>query len=120
MKNVQFSRRKIYEKELQWRRGLVERWIDLIKMIEGGLSGQMNERRCLREQMNGTDSEQCHGLQQKKRGVTTQRSEEASRENSGVNKLINILHCAIFLGQCCPTFTADTEEYILKSCNAAN
>lgn len=79
-------------------------------MIEGGLSGQMNERRCLREQMNGSDSEQCHGLQQKKRGVSTESNDEDSRENSGVEKVMNVLHCAIFLGQCCPISTADMEN----------
>lgn len=70
----------------------------------------MDERRCLREQMNGSDSEQCHGLLQKKRGVST-----ASRdEHSEVKTVMNVLLCTIFLGQCCPISTADMEK-ILKS-----
>lgn len=39
-------------------------------MIERGLNGQIDERRCLKEQMSGKDGEQWHGLLQKKR-VTT-------------------------------------------------
>lgn len=61
-------------------------------MIGGGLSGQMNERRCLREQMNGSDNEQCRGLQQKKTWVST----ESCDENSGVKKVINVPIALLF------------------------
>lgn len=47
-------------------------------MIERGLSGRMDERRCLKEQMNGRDSERWHGLLQKKRGVSTESRDEDS------------------------------------------
>lgn len=37
-------------------------------MIERGISGCKDERRCLKEQMNGSDSERWHGLLQKNAG----------------------------------------------------
>lgn len=39
-------------------------------MIERGLSRRAIERRCLEEQMNGSDSERWHGLLQKKTEVS--------------------------------------------------
>ena len=77
---------------------------------ETGISGRMDERRCLKPQMNGSDSERWRGLLQKKRGASTESRDEDSRRVGGVKTVMNVLHCTIFLGQCRSISTVDMGE----------